>query len=137
MCKRCGAAEAELTRPCSRGPRPDDEDLYERLHSLSKSLEGTGRLDEHENPGTYATVLDAMNFVRSNAAESPQPALAGGWEVVRSVIYDCPALKLPQSLVLRMGGVTQIVVLKGASKELADQIASALNKAVLFPGKTP
>ena len=40
-----------------------DEDLYLRLHSLSKSLEGSGRIDEHENPDAYATVLDAMNFV--------------------------------------------------------------------------
>lgn len=39
-------------------------DLYERMHSMSKSLEGSGRLDEHENPGAYATVLDAMIFMR-------------------------------------------------------------------------
>ena len=39
-------------------------DLYERLHSMSKSLEGSGRIDEHENPGAYATVLDAMIFMR-------------------------------------------------------------------------
>ena len=38
-------------------------DLYERLHSMSKSLECSGRLDEHENPDAYATVLDAMNFL--------------------------------------------------------------------------
>jgi hypothetical protein len=30
---------------------------------MSKSLEGSGRLDEHENPDAYATVLDAMNFL--------------------------------------------------------------------------
>ena len=39
-------------------------DLYERLHSMSKSLESSGRLDEHENPDAYATVLDAMRFMR-------------------------------------------------------------------------
>lgn len=39
------------------------EDLYERLHSLSKVLEFSGRIDEHDHPGAYATVLDAMNFV--------------------------------------------------------------------------
>jgi len=39
-------------------------DLYERLHSMSKSLEGSGRLDEHDNPDAYATVLDAMKFMR-------------------------------------------------------------------------
>lgn len=39
------------------------EDLYQRLHSLSKSLESSGRLDEHDNPDAYATILDAMNLV--------------------------------------------------------------------------
>ena len=43
----------------------EPEDLYDRLHSLSKSLEGRGRLDEHDNPDAYKTVLDAMNFVMS------------------------------------------------------------------------
>jgi hypothetical protein len=37
--------------------------LYERLHSMSKVLEGSGRLDEREHPDAYATVLDAMAFV--------------------------------------------------------------------------
>lgn len=48
------------------------EALYDRLHSLSKSLEGSGRLDEHENPDAYATVLDAMNFVCA-ALDEPAP----------------------------------------------------------------
>ncbi len=47
------------------------EDLYWRLHSISKSLEGSGRLDEHENPNAYATVLDAMIFVRTNRGDKP------------------------------------------------------------------
>lgn len=42
----------------------EDDDLYWRLHAMSKSLEGAGRIDEHENPDAYATVLDAMAFVR-------------------------------------------------------------------------
>lgn len=42
----------------------DAEDLYWRLHSLSKALEGSGRIDEDDYPDAYATVLDAMNFVR-------------------------------------------------------------------------
>ncbi len=40
------------------------EDLYWRLHSLSKSLESSGRLDEYEQPGAYATILDAMAIVQ-------------------------------------------------------------------------
>ena len=44
------------------------DDLYARLHSLSKALEGSGRIDEHDYPDAYATVLDAMNFVRGIGA---------------------------------------------------------------------
>ena len=46
-----------------------DEDLYWRLHSLSKILEGSGVIDESRNPDAYTTILDAMAFVRT-----PQPA---------------------------------------------------------------
>lgn len=47
---------------------PDDErseDLYDQLHSLSKVLESSGRIDEHDTPDAYGTILDAMNFIRS------------------------------------------------------------------------
>lgn len=54
----------------SAEPEGDEEgDLYLRLHSLSKSLEGSGRIDEHDNPDAYATVLDAMDFVRRAEVE--------------------------------------------------------------------
>lgn len=49
------------------------------------------------------------------------------FELTRSVIYDCPALRLPQSFIDRLGMVAQIVVLKGASPEIAKFIASACN----------
>jgi hypothetical protein len=39
-------------------------DLYERLHAVSKVLEASGRLDERENPGAHATVLETMRFLR-------------------------------------------------------------------------
>lgn len=38
----------------------EKSELYWRLHSLSKALEGSGRIDEHEMPDAYATILDAM-----------------------------------------------------------------------------
>lgn len=41
------------------------EGLYMRLCSISKALEGSGRLDEQEHPDAYATILDAMIFVRT------------------------------------------------------------------------
>lgn len=43
------------------------ESLYERLEFMSKVLESSGLLDEMDHPGTYATVLDAMNAVRAMA----------------------------------------------------------------------
>lgn len=42
------------------------EDLYSRLESLSKALESSGRIDEHEYPDAYGTVLDAMHFIRQH-----------------------------------------------------------------------
>ena len=56
-------------------PRPaepaaeEDDGLYWRLHAMSKSLEGAGRLDEHDNPDVYGTVLDAMNLVKQHRGQ--------------------------------------------------------------------
>lgn len=47
------------------------EDLYWGLHGLSKILEGSGFIDESKHPDAYATILDAMAFVRSK----PQPVV--------------------------------------------------------------
>lgn len=46
------------------------EDLYWRLHSLSTALESSGIIDAHDYPDAYATILDAMIFVR---AAEPAP----------------------------------------------------------------
>lgn len=43
---------------------PDADDLYGRLHTLSKMLEGPDRIDGTEHRGAYPTILDAMRFVR-------------------------------------------------------------------------
>lgn len=45
----------------------DDDDMYWRLHALSKALESSGRIDAADYPDAYATVLDAMNALRSQA----------------------------------------------------------------------
>lgn len=47
------------------------DDLYWRLHRLSKILEGSGFVDESQHPDAYATILDAMAFVRG----TPQPVV--------------------------------------------------------------
>jgi hypothetical protein len=44
---------------------PERDDLYWRLHSLSKALESCGRIYAEDYPDAYATVLDAMNALRS------------------------------------------------------------------------
>lgn len=49
--------------------RVDPEDLYWRLHALSKILEGSGRIDEGEHRDSYPTILDSMNFVRERMRE--------------------------------------------------------------------
>lgn len=70
------ASEYEL-RPQPHPVEPtesaEDNDLYWRLHAMSKSLEGAGRIDEHENPDAYATVLDAMAFVQQREACATPP----------------------------------------------------------------
>lgn len=56
---------------------PERDDLYARLESLSKALESSGRVDEHDYPDAYATVLDAMNFVLRVPTRSQALAQAG------------------------------------------------------------
>jgi hypothetical protein len=53
-----------LRRHVVTGPQADVTGMYIRLEALSKLLEGSGRIDEHEHPDAYATILDAMAFVR-------------------------------------------------------------------------
>ncbi len=50
-----------------------DSDLYSRLESLSKAMESSGRIDEHEHPDAYGAILDAMRFVAA-APSAPAPA---------------------------------------------------------------
>lgn len=54
------------------------EDLYGRLESLSKAMESSGRIDEHEHPDAYGAILDAMKYVQAdlNAPET-QPGAPG------------------------------------------------------------
>ena len=63
------AKEREACAQSHPAAAAEDDDLYWRLHAMSKSLEGAGRLDEHENPDAYATVLDAMNFVQQHSGQ--------------------------------------------------------------------
>jgi hypothetical protein len=57
-------------------------------------------------------------------AHKDLPAL---YKLTRSIIHDCPALVLPQSFIEKLGNCAQIVVLKGASQEIADALLAKLN----------
>ena len=82
----------------------DPEDLYERLHSLSKVLESSGRIDESEHRDAYPTILDSMNFVRERIREAEvlraerDRARAGAESAARllagiySLLYPAPVI---------------------------------------------
>ena len=53
--------------------RESSEDLYWRLHSLSKILEGSGVIDESQHPDAYSTILDAMAFIRGQQPVAREP----------------------------------------------------------------
>jgi hypothetical protein len=61
------------------------------------------------------------------AVQAEQPAEP--WTLTRSIIYDCPALKVPQAWVQKLGATAQIVALKGADDAMAQRILAALNAA--------
>lgn len=50
------------------------DDLYLKLHGMSKRLESSGRIDESDAPEAYPAILDAMNLVRRLQCESAQVA---------------------------------------------------------------
>lgn len=53
--------------------RESSEDLYWRLHGLSKILEGSGVIDESRNHDAYPTILDAMAFIREQQPVVREP----------------------------------------------------------------
>jgi hypothetical protein len=54
---------------------------------------------------------------------------ADRFELVRSIIYQCPALKMPQTFLQQLGMTAQIVPLKGLTQEQAQAIVDRLNTA--------
>ena len=50
------------------------------------------------------------------------------FELTCSIIYDCPAINLPQSFLEELGHMRQIAVLKGVKPEMAQFIADACNE---------
>jgi hypothetical protein len=76
-------------------------------------------------------VIDAVDAPQQPAMQTLQDVAANAmtdFEVTRSIIHDCPALRLPQSFAEKLCAVSQIVVLKGSSPEIARFIADACNE---------
>lgn len=65
----------------------------------------------------------------------PAPTQHGSFELVRSIIHKCPALKLPQSFIEKLGNAAQIVPLKGLDDEMAKFIVDACNASLPAPGE--
>jgi hypothetical protein len=64
----------------------------------------------------------------SMAGAAPEP-----YKLTRSIIHNCPALVLPQSLIEKLGNCAQIVVLKGADDAIAGTLLAALNAGIAQP----
>lgn len=81
---------------------------------------------------TYAEML-ALVATHSQAEPVSHAGAMGKVEPVykltRSILHDCPALVLPQSFLQKLGMTAQIVVLKGASQEIAEELLATLNSA--------
>lgn len=52
------------------------------------------------------------------------------FEITKSIIHKCPAIKLPQSYLQKLGNTAQIIVLKGCDDDTANFIANACNAAL-------
>ena len=70
------------------------------------------------------------------AAEQSEPAKPA-FTKTRSIIHDCPAIKLPQTFLQRLGNTAQLVVLKGADDDLADALIAMLNAPPAAPAPAP
>ena len=83
-------------------------------------------------------MLDASDLrnalAAANAAEAkPVTTQHGAFGLVQSIIHKCPALKLPQSFIEKLGMTAQIVPLKGCDDEMAKFIVDACNAALPAP----
>ncbi len=120
-----------------------DEQIRDILRSIDTGLyDGIREViaaDRAQQSARHAEELLAHEVTCSNLrTELAGHGVPDGWmnaasgamtdfEATRSIIYDCPALRLPQSFLDRLGMVAQIVVLKGATPEIAKFIVSACN----------
>ena len=98
------------------------------------------------SPGTYQVLTKAVSAApqATPPAQSAPPAAAEQSEPAkpaftktRSIIHDCPAIKLPQTFLQRLGNTAQLVVLKGADDDLAEALIAMLNAPPAAPAPAP
>lgn len=75
----------------------------------------------------------AADSLQSGDTSLQSPTVGERVELVRSIIHDCPAIKLPQSALQKLGMTAQLVVLKGAEPDIAKFIVDCMNAALAQP----
>jgi hypothetical protein len=76
----------------------------------------------------YQTLTQDIAFHAFKAAlQSQSNTPQDGWKVTRSIIKECPALIVPQTLLQKLGGTAQIIPLPGFTEQAANEMANALN----------
>jgi hypothetical protein len=73
------------------------------------------------------TLFKHLTAIRSAVEDDGAEPRKGGFQLTRSIIHECPALRLPQSFLEKLGNAAQIVVLKGANDKIAKFITDACN----------
>jgi hypothetical protein len=80
-----------------------------------------GHIVEHVVP----EIRDALAAPKAPQQVSNTPQ--DGWKVTRSIIKECPALIVPQTLLQKLGSTAQIIPLPGFTEQAANEMANALN----------
>jgi len=68
-----------------------------------------------------------------SAKTEAQPVVKNRYELTRSIIHNCPAIKLPRSFAMKIGMMAQIVPLPGFTQEKAEEFLADLNHTAPLP----
>jgi hypothetical protein len=122
----------------------DPADLLRLVEALEKGAEVRGSLHQQADwqRGAQKRAAEILRgFVMAHT--SGVPPCDGGdrmaaekFELVRSIIHQCFALRMPQTFLQQLGMTAQIVPLKGLTLRQAEAIVDRLNAAPADGGKT-
>jgi hypothetical protein len=116
-------------------PNAELESMTRMFHAACADL---GQINEalglDPDDGGAEPILDAIEELKAKAVQSalsadPLKMAVEEFSLTRSIIHECPALRLPQSFVEKLGNVAQVVALKGCDAETAQFIVNACNAA--------